>query len=92
MYESAATISNELSVFDYKLNLEYQRQDGGYYDRSASAEMPTNEQINVSIERRLGQHNARLSLVNITDERIEDFNRYPGPGRRAFLTYSYTFN
>lgn len=92
VYESAATISNEFSVFDYKLNLEYQRQDGGYYDRSASAEMPTNEQINVSIERRLGQHNARLSLENITDERIEDFNRYPGPGRRAFLTYSYTFN
>jgi outer membrane cobalamin receptor len=91
VYEQELSFTNTFRVMDIGITLEYERRDGGYYDRSGVAELPTSNQYHMTVDYQWLEHRVELIAKNLSDERIEDFNRFPGPGRRAFLTYSYTF-
>lgn len=90
-YENTASIINAWMHNDMQFQLEYVHRSDGYYDTAAAAELPTSNQFHFSINYPFNAHRIELQLNNLNDERIEDFNRYPGPGRSAFLSYILTF-
>lgn len=90
-YENTASILNTWTHNKMVFQLEYVHRSFGFYDTAAVAELPTSNQFNFSINYPFNTHRIELQLKNLNDERIEDFNRYPGPGRSAFLSYILTF-
>ena len=91
VYENKLRLCSTARLNGYEMSLEYRLQSDGYYDRTAAAEMPTSQQFDIDVKKNWASHTLALSLINLNDERVEDFNRFPGPGRRAFITYNYIF-
>lgn len=91
VYENKLRLGSTARLNGYEMSLEYRLQSDGYYDRTAAAEMPTSQQFDIDVKKNWASHTLALSLINLNDERVEDFNRFPGPGRRAFITYNYIF-
>ncbi len=91
VFKKQALLGSEWGVADLRLRLEYHYQDDGFYDRSAVAGMPTQKRMDATF----GWYGTRtaieMQLLNLGDQRIEDFNRYPGPGRHVFFTYKQQF-
>lgn len=90
-YEKQASIINSWKIKDFAIDFEYAHLSGGNYDSAGVAPLQTSNQYHLSMNYTFDSHRFELQIKNLNDERIEDFNRYPGPGRRAFLTYAYTF-
>ena len=90
-YENTASINNTWTHNELLFQLEYVHRSKGYYDTAATAELPTSNQYHFSIKYPFNAHRLELQIKNLNDERIADFNRYPGPGRSAFLSYTLTF-
>jgi iron complex outermembrane receptor protein len=91
LYEQQASIVNSWYIDRLNLQLEYAHRSGGNYDTAAVASLQTSNQYHFSMSYTFNIHRVEFQIMNLNDERIEDFNRYPGPGRRAFFTYAYTF-
>ncbi|MEE9319863.1 MAG: TonB-dependent receptor [Granulosicoccus sp.] len=89
----------QLSAFarlDYKAShwqawLETEFEQGRYYDRANLLEAVDNTVHNLGIDWRNQQWRAGISVQNLTDDNIEDFNGYPRPGRSLFFSLSTHF-
>ena len=90
-YEYTASLVNRLFWQQYVAELEFNYQNEGYYDRSATTELPESKQVHAALKYSFSDHQIELVGRNLTDERIEDFNRYPAPGRHFYLSYKYVF-
>ncbi len=90
-YDLSGLLANGVYWGDLELKVEYELQRGGYYDRSSIASMPDVDQWNVVTKWRGDQYSIEFGLKNITDQRIQDFNRFPGPGRRFYVSYLQEF-
>jgi iron complex outermembrane receptor protein len=93
LYEFEAFISNTFTHNSLKYSIEYQYQKGGYYDTSNTfnAKLPNVKQANFIIGWKEKDQSIELRLDNISDQRVQDFHRYPGPGRSLFATYVERF-
>lgn len=91
VFERQAALGSVFSASAFKLRLEYHYQAEGFYDRSAVAAMPAQKRMDAI----LGWYGADASIemqwLNLGDQRVEDFNRFPGPGRHVFFTYKQQF-
>jgi len=93
LYEFEAFISNTFTHKSLKFSIEYQYQKGGFYDSSNTfnAELPNVKQANFIIGWQERAKSIEVRLDNISDQRVQDFHRYPGPGRSLFATYTQRF-
>ncbi len=90
-YDYVGSLFNNFSVNSLEYIFEYEHRSGGFYDSGAVAALPVSNQFHFTLNYRLNAHRFELQVKNLGDARISDFNRFPGPGRRVFLTYAYTF-
>jgi len=93
LYEFEAFLSNTVTHENLKFSLEYQYQTGGFYDSSntENSKLPNIKQVNFIAGWKLSKRSIQVSLENISNQRVQDFHRYPGPGRQLFLTYTQIF-
>lgn len=89
----------QLSAFarlDYKAGqwqawLESELEQGRYYDRANLLEAADNAVHNLGVDWRRQPWRTGLSIQNLADDNIEDFNGYPRPGRSLFFSFSTRF-
>lgn len=90
-YEKEFVLYQRFSFQPVGLLFEYVHRSGGYYDSASVAALDISNQYHLMLDYKNQKHRLELSLKNLGGEQIEDFNRYPSPGRQAFLTYAYIF-
>jgi len=89
----------QLSAFarlDYKTGhwqvwLESELEQNRYYDRANLLVAADNTVHNLGVDWRKQQWRTGLSIQNLADDNIEDFNGYPRPGRSLFVSFSTRF-
>jgi iron complex outermembrane receptor protein len=89
----------QLSAFarlDYKAGqwqawLETELERGRYYDRANLLVAADNTVHNLGIDWHKQHWRTGLSIQNLADDNIEDFNGYPRPGRSLFFSLSTRF-
>lgn len=93
LYKREAFLSAIYNYKSYTYSIEYEFQKGGFYESSnvSNARLPTTKQINFSTKWEVTNHRVELIIANLTDQKIEDFNRYPSPGRTLSASYTYNF-
>lgn len=87
--EAFMSASYRVDAFEYIVELEY--QSGGFYDSSNTARMPSTKQANLMAIWRHGSGRLELAVDNLNNQVIQDFNRYPSPGRNFSASYTYNF-
>jgi iron complex outermembrane receptor protein len=70
---------------------EYLVKNGMYYDRTNLLRAEDREIINLSLKRSVNNQIFEVSVTNLMDNRYEDYNGYPKPGRILYLGYTYNF-
>ncbi|KZY71037.1 hypothetical protein A3742_00655 [Oleiphilus sp. HI0071] len=90
-YEYTSGLVNQFLWHSYLAEIEFVYRNEGFYDRSATTELPESKQVHAALKYSFSDHQVELVGRNLTDERIEDFNRYPAPGRHFYLSYKYVF-
>lgn len=90
-YEYSAALVNQFFWRAYIAELEFNYRNEGFYDRAATTELPESKQLHAALKYSFSDHQLELVGRNLSDERIEDFNRYPAPGRHFYLSYKYVF-
>jgi outer membrane cobalamin receptor len=90
-YENKASFVNTFKVNNLAFIFEFEHLSDGNYDSGAAASLRASNQYHFSINHQFDAHRLELQIKNLSDERIEYFNRFPGPGRRAFITYTHNF-
>ena len=71
--------------------LEYRHQSGGFYDASNDAAIPDQNIVNVSTKWQTLDQSIEVRVDNLGDKYVEDFHRYPMPGRHIFFVYKQSF-
>lgn len=90
-YENAFLGRLEGRFGAYTVYGEYVAETGTYYDTANLLPAEDKNEINAGISWSRGPWLLRLDARNLTDERIEDFNGFPLPGRSVFASVKYTF-
>jgi outer membrane receptor protein involved in Fe transport len=93
LYEREAFVSAIYRNNNFKYTIEYEYQAGGFYDSSNtdSAELPTTKQINLILSWKKVDHYVEFMVDNFNDQIIQDFHRFPSPGRTLSASYTYNF-
>lgn len=93
LYKREAFFAGDYRYKSYTFSFEYEYQTGGFYDSSnvSTAQLPTTKQINLMAKWEVPSHRVELIVDNLTDQKIQDFNRYPSPGRTLSASYTYNF-
>jgi len=73
-----------------KLYAEYLNASDMYYDSANLLEAPTKTEINCGLSCLLDNWRISLEAKNIGDDRYEEFNGYPLPGRSFFASIKYS--
>ena len=71
--------------------LEYRHQSGGYYDASNDAAIPDQNIVNISTKWQVSDQSIEVRVDNLGDKYVEDFHRYPMPGRHMFFVFKLSF-
>ncbi len=74
-----------------KLWAEYIRENGMYYDSANLLAADAKNEVNVGISWLFKSFLLNLEAKNINDDRYEDFNGYPMPGRAWYFNVQYKF-
>lgn len=74
-------------IFHYAYRLEA----GAYYDSPNLLKSPELQRHDVGARGAIGTLGWSLQALNLTDDRVEQFNGYPAPGRRVLLSLSYPY-
>ena len=90
-YEFSARAESRWLVAPFEFAVAYEHESGGYYDTANIAPLPQKSQLHLNMKWRSTNQEIELSVKNLGDQEIADFNRYPGPGRRLFVTYKHNF-
>ena len=90
-YENKVSVINTLRINRLAFLLEYEHLSNGNYDSGAAAALRASNQYHFSIKHEFNSHRLEFQIKNLGDQRVEYFNRFPGPGRRAFITYTHHF-
>ena len=90
-YEYTSSFVSRFLWRAYVAEIEFDYRNEGFYDRAATTELPESKQVHAALKYSFSDHQLELVGRNLTDERIEDFNRYPAPGRHFYLSYKYVF-
>ncbi|MFT6905414.1 MAG: iron complex outermembrane receptor protein [Oleiphilaceae bacterium] len=93
LYEREAFFSTSYRHMSFEYTVEYEYQSGGFYDSSntESAQLPTTTQINFVVSWKQNDHHIEFMIDNANDQIIQDFHRYPSPGRTLSASYTYNF-
>tara|TARA_R110002072_G_scaffold24747_2_gene83655 strand:+ start:15638 stop:17581 length:1944 start_codon:yes stop_codon:yes gene_type:complete len=93
LYQREAFLSAKYRHNAFEYSLEYEYQAGGFYDSSnvEDAQLPTSKQVNLMVKWEGVGHRIEFVIDNLTDQMIQDFNRYPSPGRALSVSYAYNF-
>lgn len=71
----------------YRFSLEHQFKKDGFYDRSGIEAMPDIKRVNFVAAWKNQRHKVELSLENLNNQKSQEINRFPGPGRSVFVSY-----
>ena len=70
---------------------EYVTEDGLYYDTANLLKAPNKEQVNLGLSFVIRSFTVTLEAKNVTDDRYQDFNGYPMPGRSGYISVQVKF-
>ncbi|MDZ7833447.1 MAG: TonB-dependent receptor [Desulfobacterales bacterium] len=73
-----------------KLYTEYINESDMYYDSANLLEAPTKTEVNCGLSYLMDSWRISLEAKNIGDDRYEEFNGYPLPGRSFFASIKYS--
>jgi len=73
-----------------KLYTEYINESDMYYDSANLLEAPTKTEVNCGLSYLMESWRISLEAKNIGDDRYEEFNGYPLPGRSFFASIKYS--
>ena len=73
-----------------KLHTEYINESDMYYDSANLLEAPTKTEVNCGLSYLMDSWRISLEAKNIGDDRYEEFNGYPLPGRSFFASIKYS--
>lgn len=92
-YEQSHYLAVNVEQGAFSALLEYQREQGGFYDSAASTAIPDKNLIHLGAKWTFLDTSASLEMSarNLLAEHHEAFNGYPGPGRQVFLAWRQTF-
>ena len=91
LYEFSAYLAPEFKHQNFKYRAEFIYQSGGNYDSAGEAPMPDFNQVNLIMAWAGKTRGLEVNLENVGDQQVEYFNRFPGPGRRIYITYKQQF-
>lgn len=91
IFDFSGSLQLEASKNGKSVSIEYLRKEGGFYDTKNIVGLPAVKQVNVSLSLEKHSRSLEFKIKNISGQRVSDYNRFPGPGRQWFLTYSYQF-
>jgi len=91
LYSLSSFIDTSLALNAMTYTLEYRHQSGGYYDESNDAAIPDQNIVNVSTKWQNSDRSIEVRVDNLGDKYVEDFHRYPMPGRHIFFVYKQSF-
>lgn len=74
-------------IFHYAYRLEA----GAYYDSANLLKSPELQRHDLGARGAIGQVGWSVQALNLSDDRVEQFNGYPAPGRRLLLSLSYPY-
>ncbi|WP_428310977.1 TonB-dependent receptor plug domain-containing protein [Hydrocarboniphaga sp.] len=74
-------------IFHYAYRLEA----GAYYDSANLLKSPELQRHDVGARGAIGTLGWSLQALNLGDDRVEQFNGYPAPGRRVLLSLSFPY-
>lgn len=91
LYRLSNTVSVSVADKQMVYSLEYRHQSGGFFDRSNDAPIPKQNQVNFNARWDFKPMSLEVRVDNIANNKFLDFNRYPIPGRRFFITAKTNF-
>lgn len=74
-----------------KVYAEYITEAGLFYDTANLLEAPNKEQVNLGLSFVIRSLTITIEAKNVTDDRYQDFNGYPMPGRSGYISAQYKF-
>lgn len=82
--------------FDYQLSnhsyfIEHSYEQGMYYDQTNNHMAPEKDQYDLGARWNWQKITLQAEAKNVSDNRHEDFNGYPKPGRSYYLSIKYQF-
>ena len=89
-FENSWLSRAEYNYMNLKIFVEHIRESGMYYDTANLFEAETKSEINSGISWIWDSWMLSLDAKNLNDDRYEDFNGYPLPGRSYFFTVKYS--
>jgi iron complex outermembrane receptor protein len=89
-FENSWLSRTEYNYLNFKIFIEYIRESGMYYDTANLFEAETKSEINSGISWLWNSWMLSLDAKNLNDDRYEDFNGYPLPGRSYFFAVKYS--
>lgn len=87
IFDLAGLASVSYSHEFHRFSLEYEFNKDGFYDRSGIEPMPDIKHMNFIATWKQNAHKVEFSLENITNQKSQEINRFPGPGRFVFISY-----
>ncbi len=91
VYDFSGNIALSVEDSERSIGLEYMRQEGGVYDTAGVASLPDLKQVNVNLGFKHQTGAFEFKVKNVSDQRVSKYNRFPGPGRQWFVSYSHQF-
>ncbi|MFT7184900.1 MAG: iron complex outermembrane receptor protein [Pseudohongiellaceae bacterium] len=91
LYSFSSFIDTTYVLNSMIYTLEYRHQSGGFYDSSNDAVIADQNIVNLSTKWQTSDQSIEVRVDNLGDKYVEDFHRYPMPGRHIFLVYKQSF-
>jgi len=91
LYSLSSFFDTSITLDSMTYTLEFRHQSGGFYDESNDAAIPDQNLVNLSSKWQSINQSVEVRVDNLGDKYVEDFHRYPMPGRHFFIVYKQTF-
>lgn len=91
LYSFSNFIDTSIALDSMIYSLEFRHQSGGFYDESNDAAIPDQDLVNISVKWQILDSSFEARVDNLGDKFVEDFHRYPMPGRHFFIVYKQIF-
>jgi iron complex outermembrane receptor protein len=91
LYSLSSFFHTSIALNSMTYTLEYRHQSGGFYDASNDAAIPDQNIVNLSTKWQSLDQSIEVRIDNLGDKYVEDFHRYPMPGRHIFFVFNQSF-